>query len=36
VEFEGIDEFSRELHFIVSSGLLRRRLEEWQKVLAEL
>jgi hypothetical protein len=36
VKFEGIEEFSRELHFIVSSGLLRRRLEEWQKVLAEL
>jgi len=36
IEFEGIGEFSRARHFIVNSGLLRRKIEEWKALLQEL
>jgi len=36
IEFEGIGEFSRALHFIVSSGLLKKRREDWDSIVARL
>ena len=36
MEFEGIGEFSRARHFIASSGLLRRKREDWEALLQEL
>ncbi len=35
-EFEGIGDFSSTLHFIVSSGVLKRRREEWELLIKEL
>ena len=35
-EFEGIGEFSSTLHFVVSSGVLKRKREEWEKLLREI
>ncbi len=36
VEFEGIGEFSGESHFITSSGLLKKRKEEWDELVKRL
>lgn len=36
VEFEGVGEFSKTLHFIISSGLLKRRREDWERLLRDL
>jgi len=36
VEFEGIGDFSRTLHFIASSGVLRRKMEDWRNLLQRL
>jgi hypothetical protein len=36
IEFEGIGEFSRALHFIASSGLLKKRREDWDSIVAHL
>jgi len=36
IEFEGIGSFSETLHFIASSGVLKRRREDWEKILKEL
>jgi hypothetical protein len=33
IKFEGMEEFSETLHFIVSSGELKRRREEWEPVI---
>ncbi len=36
IEFEGIGDFSRELHFIASSGVLRRLKGDWESIIREL
>ncbi|MHA1632761.1 MAG: hypothetical protein ACTSXC_08165 [Candidatus Freyarchaeota archaeon] len=36
VEFEGIGGFSKTLHFIASSGVLKRKKHEWEKIAGEL
>jgi hypothetical protein len=36
IEFEGIGEFSRALHFIASSGLLKKRREDWDSIVTHL
>jgi len=36
IEFEGIESFSETKHFIASSGVLKRRLEDWRKIVDEL
>ena len=36
IEFEGIGDFSSTLHFLVSSGALKRSKEEWQAVIEEI
>jgi len=36
VEFEGIGEFTKTLHFIASSGVLKRKQEDWEKIVQEL
>ena len=36
VEFEGIREFSRTLHFIASSGVLKKRREDWERLVRRL
>lgn len=36
IEFEGIREFSSALHFIVNSGLLKKRKEDWDSIVARL
>jgi len=36
VEFEGIGEFSRTLHFIASSGVLKKRKEDWERLVQRL
>jgi hypothetical protein len=36
VEFEGIGDFSKTLHFIASSGVLKRRKEDWESIVARL
>lgn len=36
LEFEGIGDFSSTLHFLVSSGALKRRKEEWQAVIKDI
>ncbi len=36
IEFEGIGEFSRAPHFIASSGLLKKRKEDWDSIVARL
>ena len=36
LEFESIGHFSKTLHFIVSSGVLKRREEEWASLVREL
>jgi len=33
IEFEGIGDFSRTLHFIASSGLLKKRKEDWDSIV---
>jgi len=36
IEFEGIGDFSRTLHFIASSGLLKKRKEDWDGIVHAL
>jgi len=36
IEFEGIGEFSRTLHFIASSGLLKKRKDDWNNIVKRL
>lgn len=36
IEFEGIGEFSRTLHFIASSGLLEKRKENWENIIRKI
>ena len=36
LEFEGIGDFSSTLHFIVSSGVLKRKREEWEQIINEI
>jgi hypothetical protein len=36
VEFEGIGDFSKTLHFIASSGVLRKKKEDWEKLVERL
>lgn len=36
IAFEGIGEFSRAPHFIASSGLLKKRKEDWDSIVARL
>ncbi|RLF64728.1 MAG: hypothetical protein DRN26_06250 [Thermoplasmata archaeon] len=36
LEFEGIGDFSSTLHFIVSSGVLKRRREDWKALINEI
>lgn len=36
IEFVGIQNFSKELHFLASSGVLKRKQEEWEKVITKL
>jgi len=36
VEFEGIREFTRTLHFIASSGVLKKRREDWRRLVQRL
>ncbi|GBF09166.1 hypothetical protein apy_08910 [Aeropyrum pernix] len=36
IEFEGIGEFTKTLHFLVSSGALRRKREEWERIISQL
>ena len=36
IEFEGIGDFSRTLHFIVSSGALNRKREEWENLISQI
>jgi len=35
-EFEGIGDFSRTLHFVVSSGALKKKKEDWEKLINEI
>ena len=36
IEFEGIGNFSRTLHFIASSGILKKKKEHWERLLYKL
>jgi hypothetical protein len=36
IEFEGIGNFSRALHFIASSGVLKKRREDWEGLIKKL
>jgi hypothetical protein len=36
IEFEGIGDFSKTLHFIASSGVLKKRKEDWEKLVEKL
>jgi hypothetical protein len=36
IEFEGIGDFTKQLHFIANSGLLRRKREEWEILISRL
>jgi len=36
IEFEGIGDFSRSLHFIVSSGALKRKREDWKDLVRQI
>jgi hypothetical protein len=36
IEFEGIGDFSRTLHFVASSGLLKKRKDDWDNVVKRL
>ncbi len=36
IEFEGIGDFSKTLHFIASSGVLKKRKEDWKKLVEKL
>lgn len=36
IEFEGIGDFSRTLHFIASSGVLKKSREEWESIIMRL
>lgn len=36
IEFEGIRDFSSTLHFIVSSGVLNRRREDWENLIKQI
>lgn len=36
LEFEGIREFSRSLHFIASSGVLKKKREDWESLVKRL
>jgi len=36
IEFEGIGNFSRALHFIASSGVLKKRMEDWEGLIKKL
>ncbi|MEM4412133.1 MAG: hypothetical protein QXT93_11365 [Thermofilum sp.] len=36
IEFEGIGETSKTLHFLVSSGVLKRRRKDWEELVSRL
>jgi len=36
IEFEGIGDFSKTLHFIASSGALKKKKEDWEKLVERL
>ncbi|RLF66215.1 MAG: hypothetical protein DRN26_04340 [Thermoplasmata archaeon] len=36
IKFEGIDRFSPSLHFLVSSGVLKRRKPEWETIINQI
>jgi hypothetical protein len=36
IEFEGIEDFSKTLHFIASSGVLKKKKEDWEKLVERL
>jgi len=36
IEFEGIRNFSETLHFIASSGVLKKKKEDWEKLVERL
>lgn len=36
IEFEGIGNFSRALHFIASSGILKKKKEDWERLVQRL
>ena len=36
IEFEGIGDFSKTLHFIASSGALKKKEEDWKKLVEKL
>jgi hypothetical protein len=36
IEFEGIGDFSKTLHFIASSGVLKKKKEDWEKLIERL
>jgi len=36
IEFEGIGDFSRTLHFVASSGLLKKRKDDWNSIVKRL
>lgn len=36
IKFEGIEDFSKTLHFIVSSGVLRRKKEDWKMIVKQI
>jgi hypothetical protein len=36
IEFEGIGDFSKTLHFIASSGVLKKKKTEWEELLRKL
>jgi hypothetical protein len=36
VEFESIGDFSKTLHFIASSGVLKKKKEDWKAIIKEL
>ena len=36
IEFEGIRDFSKTLHFIASSGVLGKRREDWKRIIRQL
>jgi hypothetical protein len=36
IEFEGIGDFTKQLHFIANSGFLRRKGEEWESLISRL
>jgi hypothetical protein len=36
IEFEGIGDFTETLHFIASSGVLKKRKEDWEELIQKL